>query len=169
MTDLQFTEHRKEIDKRYACTSGHHCILYSSSLYFRPYWDHIYNILVLLCTSGHHCILFAESQYCEFSMRVHKNICCFSEDWNGTYFCHFSLPWIWFRILQTSRIFAHIQTCCFTEHSNCTCLSFLSSKKKIRSECTAFYRAQRLYHLFLISSVRLILVLQLSNDCTILD
>ena len=42
-------------------------------------------------------------------------------------------------------------------------------QKKIRSECTAFYRAQWLYHLFLISSVRLILVLQLSNDCTILD
>ena len=34
----------------------------------------------------------------------------------------------WFRILQISRIFAHIKTCCFAENSNYTLLLFFSSK-----------------------------------------
>ena len=66
-------------------------------------------------------------------MRFHMNTCCLSEDWHGSYFCHFSLAWLWFRILQITRIFAHIQTCCFNEHSNRTLLSFLSSKNQTQS------------------------------------
>ena len=42
-------------------------------------------------------------------------------------------------------------------------LSCHFSLPKLDSECTAFYRAQRLYHLFLTSSVRLVLDLQHSN------
>ena len=46
-------------------------------------------------------------------------------------------------------------------------LSCHSLYQKLDSECNAFYKAQRLYHLFLTSSVRLILGLQHSNGRSI--